>query len=108
MAGFGGADNRAIARGACAALMGRLAADRIHDARIIAQMGGWKQDISEYGAEIKFSKDYGNTMQRRYVKVTLAVSREVVGTITDFVDAPAVLYRWRDEMADLIESAPFP
>jgi hypothetical protein len=27
-------------------------------------------------------------------------------TMTNFTDDPAVLYRWRDEMADLIEKAP--
>ena len=36
----------------------------------------------------------------------LAVPREVVDSVRNFTDDPAVLYRWRDEMADLIESAP--
>ena len=35
----------------------------------------------------------------------LAVPCEVVNTLTDFTNDPAVLYRWRDEMADLIEEA---
>ena len=36
----------------------------------------------------------------------LAVPREVVNSMTDFTNDPAVLYRWRDEMADLIEQSP--
>ena len=35
----------------------------------------------------------------------LAVPREVAESLTDFTNDPAVLYRWRDEMADLIEEA---
>ena len=38
-------------------------------------------------------------------KELLAVPRGVVDTITNYTDAPAVLYRWRDAMADLIEAA---
>lgn len=36
----------------------------------------------------------------------LAVPREVMDTLKNYTDDPAVLYRWRDEMADLIEGAP--
>lgn len=39
-------------------------------------------------------------------RAALAVPREVVDTIANFSGDPAVLYRWRDEMADLIEEAP--
>ena len=39
-------------------------------------------------------------------RAALAVPREVMDTMTNFTDDPAVLYRWRDEMADLIEKAP--
>ena len=35
----------------------------------------------------------------------LAVPREVVDSVKNFSDDPAVLYRWRDAMADLIEAA---
>ena len=35
----------------------------------------------------------------------LAVPREVMNSMTDFTGDPAALYRWRDEMADLIEEA---
>ena len=38
-------------------------------------------------------------------KAALAVPREVAESLTDFTADPAVLYRWRDEMADLIEEA---
>ena len=38
-------------------------------------------------------------------QAALAVPREVMNTMTDFTGDPAVLYRWRDEMADLIEEA---
>ncbi len=41
----------------------------------------------------------------RRAKAALAVPREVVDTLTNFTDDPAALYRWRDEMADLIEEA---
>ncbi|MBQ3345020.1 MAG: DUF4091 domain-containing protein [Kiritimatiellae bacterium] len=34
----------------------------------------------------------------------LSVPYEVMDTMTNFTDDPAALYRWRDEMADLIES----
>ena len=33
----------------------------------------------------------------------LSVPREVVDTLSNFTDDPAVVYRWRNEMADLIE-----
>ena len=36
----------------------------------------------------------------------LAVPREVMDSMTNYTDDPAVLYRWRDEMADLIEYMP--
>ena len=35
----------------------------------------------------------------------LAVPREVMDSMTNYTDDPAVLYRWRDEMANLIEEA---
>ena len=35
----------------------------------------------------------------------LAVPRSVMDTMTNYTDDPAALYRWRDEMADLIEEA---
>lgn len=38
-------------------------------------------------------------------RAALAVPREVAASLTDFTNDPAVLYRWRDEMADLIEEA---
>lgn len=38
-------------------------------------------------------------------KAALDVPREVVDSMTNYTDNPAVLYRWRDEMADLIEGA---
>lgn len=41
----------------------------------------------------------------RRAKAALAVPREVMDTMTNYTDDPAVLYRWRDEMADLIETA---
>ena len=39
-------------------------------------------------------------------RAALAVPESVVRYMTDFTNDPAVLYRWRDEMADLIEAAP--
>ena len=44
----------------------------------------------------------------RRAREALAVPREVAVSLTDFTDDPAALYRWRDEMADLIEAAPTP
>ena len=41
----------------------------------------------------------------RRAKELLAVPREVVDSVRNYTDDPAVLYRWRDEMADLIELA---
>ena len=38
-------------------------------------------------------------------KETLAVPTSVVASMTDFTGDPTVLYRWRDDMADLIEEA---
>ena len=40
----------------------------------------------------------------RRAKSALAVPRDVVDSRTNFTDDPAALYRWRDEMADLIEA----
>ena len=39
----------------------------------------------------------------RRAKAALAVPREVMDSMTNYTDDPAVLYRWRDEMADLLE-----
>ena len=36
-------------------------------------------------------------------KAALAVPREVMETMTNYTDDPVALYRWRDEIADLIE-----
>ena len=41
----------------------------------------------------------------RRAKAALAVPREVMDTMTNYTDDPAVLYRWRNEMADLIEGS---
>ena len=41
----------------------------------------------------------------RRARIAIAVPREVVNTMTDFTNDPAVLYRWRDELADLIEQS---
>ena len=41
----------------------------------------------------------------RRAKAALAVPREVMDTLTNYTDDPAVLYRWRNGMADLIEEA---
>lgn len=41
----------------------------------------------------------------RRARAALAVPKEIVNSLTDFCIDPAVLYRWRDEMADLIEEA---
>ena len=38
----------------------------------------------------------------------LAVPRELMDTMTNYSDDPSALYRWRDEMAELIESAEQP
>ena len=38
-------------------------------------------------------------------RAALAVPRELMDTMTNYSDDPAALYRWRDELADLIESA---
>lgn len=42
----------------------------------------------------------------RRAKAALAVPDTVVQSVRNYTDDPAVLYRWRDEMADLIETAP--
>lgn len=42
----------------------------------------------------------------RRARKALAVPREVVDTLANFNDDPGALYRWRDEMADLIEQSP--
>lgn len=39
-------------------------------------------------------------------RALLAVPTEVMDTMSNFTDDPSVLLRWRDAMADLIESAP--
>ena len=47
--------------------------------------------------------DVGDWVER--AKAALAVPREVMDTMTNYTDDPAVLYRWRDEMADLIDES---
>ena len=44
-----------------------------------------------------------NDVWSEKAKKLLSVPSEVVDTLSNFSDDPAVLYRWRDEMADLIE-----
>ncbi len=41
----------------------------------------------------------------RKAKETLAVPKDVMETMTKYTDDPSAVYRWRDAMADLIESA---
>jgi hypothetical protein len=41
----------------------------------------------------------------RRAREALAVPRAVMDTMTNYTDDPAALYRWRNEMADLIEEA---
>jgi hypothetical protein len=42
----------------------------------------------------------------RRAKKALAVPDTVVQSVRNYTDDPAVIYRWRDEMADLIEECP--
>lgn len=46
----------------------------------------------------------GNDVWGRRARELLAVPRDVMDTMKNYSDDPAVLYRWRDAMADLIES----
>ena len=41
----------------------------------------------------------------RHVRELLAVPNGVVKSLREFSTDPAVIYRWRDEMADLIEES---
>ena len=43
----------------------------------------------------------------RRARELLAVPQDVVETMTKYTDDPAAVYRWRDAMADLIESSSF-
>ena len=54
-------------------------------------------------SKLKVEGDRGAWISR--AKAALAVPREVMDSMTNYTDDPAVLYRWRDEMADLIEEA---
>jgi len=54
-------------------------------------------------SKLKVESDGGVWVSR--AKELLAVPREVMDTLKNFTDDPAVLYRWRDAMADLIEDA---
>ena len=45
-----------------------------------------------------------NDVWSRRAQELLAVPRDVMDTMKNYSDDPAVLYRWRDAMADLIES----
>ena len=53
----------------------------------------------------KVQSDGGEAWLRR-AKESLAVPVAVMENMTNYTDNAAVLYRWRDEMADLIEEAP--
>ena len=63
--------------------------------------GGTPQDNS---SPVTRSSSLASWMQR--AQDALAVPREVMDSMTNYTDDPATLYRWRDEMADLIEEAP--
>lgn len=52
-------------------------------------------------SKFKVESDGGVWVSR--AKKALAVPREVMDTMTNYTDDPSVLYRWRNEMADLIE-----
>ena len=52
--------------------------------------------LGEHGRDDEWAKE-----ARRLI----AVPREVMDSMTDFTGDPAAVYRWRDAMADLIESA---
>lgn len=54
-------------------------------------------------SKLKVESDGGVWVSR--AKELLAVPREVMDMLKNFTDDPAVLYRWRDAMADLIEEA---
>ena len=54
-------------------------------------------------SKLKVESDGGVWISR--AKAALAVPRKVVDTMSNFTDDPTVLYRWRNAMADLIESA---
>lgn len=54
-------------------------------------------------SKLRVESDGGVWVSR--ANAALAVPREVMDTMSNFTDDPAALYRWRDEMADLIEEA---
>ena len=53
--------------------------------------------------KLRVHRDNGEWACR--ARKALAVPTEVARTVADFSTDPAVIYRWRDEMADLIEEA---
>ncbi len=60
---------------------------------------------SERGAARSAGGSTPGASWTRRAREAIAVPREVVNSMTDFTGDPAALYRWRDEMADLIEEA---
>ena len=61
------------------------------------------REVESSFAKAMEDKSSENWMRR--AKAALAVPCEVMDTMTNYTDDPAALYRWRDEMADLIEEA---
>ena len=53
--------------------------------------------------KLRVQRDNGEWARR--ARKALAVPTEVARTVADFSTDPSVLYRWRNEMADLIEEA---
>ena len=72
------------------------------------RMENYRDGLEDYayamilGAKLVVRADKDDEWGRR-AKELLAVPREVVDSVRNYTDDPAVIYRWRDEMADLIE-----
>jgi len=66
---------------------------KLLEAKLAARMGGTRSDASA-----------ADDAWVRKAKELLAVPQDVTETMTKYTDDPEAVYRWRDAMADLIES----
>ena len=65
------------------------------------RLENFRDGLEDYAYAMKLEETAGDYETARKL---LAVPRKVVDTMSNYTDNPAVLYRWRDAMADLIEA----
>ncbi|MBQ6246667.1 MAG: hypothetical protein IJK04_07360 [Kiritimatiellae bacterium] len=65
----------------------------------------WSESQTVQPSNWQIVKPSSRASWAQRAREALAVPRTGKDTMTNYTDDPAALYRWRDEMADLIEEA---